>query len=96
MSPATRPSLETGLRGLKLPAIRREYAALADQGRAEAWSHEEYLAALDKAVRAAVSGKEKPQAALDAAAAQWRTITEKLGVAGQRTACERSDVRIEH
>ncbi len=57
---------------------------------------EEYLAALDKAVRAAVSGKEKPQAALDTAAVQWRAITEKYGVAAQRTACERSDVRIEH
>ncbi len=57
---------------------------------------QEYLAALDKAVRAAVSGKEKPEAALAAAAAQWRAITERLGVASQRTACERSDVRIEH
>jgi multiple sugar transport system substrate-binding protein len=57
---------------------------------------EEYLAALDKAVRAAVSGRQKPQAVLTAAAAEWRAITGKLGVTSQRTACERSDVRIEH
>jgi multiple sugar transport system substrate-binding protein len=46
----------------------------------------EYLAALDAAVRAAVKGEKPPADALAAAAAQWRTITEKLGTDAQRKA----------
>jgi multiple sugar transport system substrate-binding protein len=54
----------------------------------------EYLAALDKAVRTAVSGQAKPEEALKTAAAQWQTITQKHGIDAQRRACEHSDVRI--
>jgi multiple sugar transport system substrate-binding protein len=57
---------------------------------------DEYLGALDQAVRAAVRGQRKPQEALAAAASQWQTITQKYGVDAQCKACERSDVRIEH
>ena len=45
-----------------------------------------YLAALDEAVRQAVSGEKPPAEALEEAAGQWRAITEKLGVESQKTA----------
>ena len=50
----------------------------------------EYLAALDDAVPAAVSGKKTPQAALDEAAAQWQKITDRLGRDSQLEAYRRS------
>jgi ABC-type glycerol-3-phosphate transport system substrate-binding protein len=50
----------------------------------------EYLAALDEAVWSVVERGEPAQAALDAAARQWRKITERLGVESQRQAYERS------
>jgi multiple sugar transport system substrate-binding protein len=51
---------------------------------------ERYLAALDEAVRSAVSGKATSQAALDAAADEWRKITAELGLDKQRAAYRRS------
>jgi multiple sugar transport system substrate-binding protein len=50
----------------------------------------EYLAALDKAVEAAVNGDQPPREALVKAAAKWREITEKIGLAEQRRANARS------
>ncbi|MEX2121643.1 MAG: extracellular solute-binding protein [Pirellulales bacterium] len=49
-----------------------------------------YLAALDRAVRRRVQGEAASQAALDEAAAEWRKITEELGLAAQRSAYQRS------
>ncbi|MEX0713669.1 MAG: extracellular solute-binding protein [Pirellulales bacterium] len=49
-----------------------------------------YLAALDRAVRRCVQGESASQAALDEAAAEWRKITEELGLAGQRSAYQRN------
>lgn len=46
----------------------------------------QYLAALDAAVRRAVAGEKSPPDALAEAAAQWRRITEMLGVDAQRKA----------
>jgi DNA replication protein DnaC len=46
MSTVCAEVIASSLRALKLPGMRREYEALAQQGRAEAWSHEEYLRAL--------------------------------------------------
>lgn len=51
---------------------------------------EEYLSALDAAVRTAVTGEKTPQLALADAADQWRRITEKYGVEKQRKAYMRS------
>jgi multiple sugar transport system substrate-binding protein len=59
-------------------------AALRIPGRQEYW------AALDSAVRAAVRGEKTTADALTAAAAEWRTITEKLGVDSQRKAYRQS------
>ncbi len=50
----------------------------------------EYMAALDQAVRAAVSGEKTSQQALDAAAEQWKQITARYGVQKQRDAYRRS------
>jgi hypothetical protein len=51
---------------------------------------QQYLAALDQAVAAAVRGEKPPAAALQEAADQWREITKKLGVDRQRAAYLRS------
>ncbi|HZZ28437.1 MAG TPA: extracellular solute-binding protein [Pirellulales bacterium] len=50
----------------------------------------EYMAALDDAVRAAISGKKSPQQALNEAAEQWKKITAQYGVNKQREAYRRS------
>jgi len=50
----------------------------------------DYLAALDKAVAAAVRGEKAPAAALREAAGRWRAITKRLGVEKQRAAYLRS------
>jgi multiple sugar transport system substrate-binding protein len=50
----------------------------------------EYTAALNQAVRAAVSGEKTSQQALDAAAEQWKQITARYGVQKQRDAYRRS------
>jgi len=55
---------------------------------------DEYLAALDGAVRAAVSGQAEPADALRTAADKWKAITQRLGLDAQRRACEASDVRV--
>ena len=47
---------------------------------------DEYLAALDEAVQAAVRGRQKPDAALKAAAEKWREINRRLGVEQQKAA----------
>jgi multiple sugar transport system substrate-binding protein len=67
-------------------ALRHEQwvGALRLPGRAE------YLAALDDAVAAAVSGKKSPEAALSEAAAKWQEITKRLGVDRQRNAYRHS------
>lgn len=59
---------------------RQRLLALGMPGRPE------YLGALDEAVRAAVKKEKSPQEALDGVAAQWRQITEKLGVDEQKKA----------
>jgi multiple sugar transport system substrate-binding protein len=46
----------------------------------------QYMAALDAAVREAVRGDKSPAEALAAAAAEWKRITEELGVDAQRKA----------
>lgn len=51
---------------------------------------EEYLSALDDAVRSAVSGDQPAIEALIAAAGRWRKISERLGVERQKTALRRS------
>ena len=63
-------------------ALQREerLSALAIPGR------QEYLAALDAAVRAAVRKEKSPQEALNAAAEEWQQITERLGVDRQKGA----------
>ena len=50
----------------------------------------EYMAALDDAVHAAVSGKQSPQQALDATAEKWKSITSRLGQQQQLEAYRRS------
>ncbi len=51
---------------------------------------DEYLSALDDAVRSAVSGDQPAIEALIAAAGRWREISERLGVERQKTALRRS------
>lgn len=51
---------------------------------------ERYLAALDKAVHAALTGEKTPQATLEQAANQWRLITNEIGIDTQRDANWRS------
>jgi multiple sugar transport system substrate-binding protein len=55
---------------------------------------EQYLAALDAAVHAAVRGEKSPADALSAAATQWSKITAELGLDAQRSAY-RSSVGLE-
>lgn len=52
--------------------------------------HAQYLAALDNAVRKAVSGEATPEQALVRAAAAWRRITAQLGLEKQRDAYQHS------
>ena len=76
------------------PGMAAEYAALTDQAfRRERCllcpripGRREYLHALDKAVGAAVSGDQTPQAALTGAAAEWAEISERLGIENQVSA----------
>jgi ABC-type glycerol-3-phosphate transport system substrate-binding protein len=77
-----------------IPAkILSDYAdLLAKALRREQWlafrlpGREEYLAALDEAVRSAVQDQSSPAEALRQAAARWREITEKRGKEAQRKA----------
>lgn len=52
--------------------------------------HDEYMAALDDAVRSAVAGSASPAAALVEAAARWQKITDRIGRADQQAAYTRS------
>ena len=61
-------------------ARRQFLASLRLPGRAD------YLAALDRAVQAAVRGKQKPAEALNAAAIEWCQINKRLGVERQKAA----------
>ncbi len=47
---------------------------------------DQYVAALDDAVRKALAGAQTPAAALAEAAGQWQVITQKLGLAAQKKA----------
>ena len=51
---------------------------------------ERYLAALDEAVRVVLAGEATSQAALDAAADEWRMVTADLGLDDERAAYRRS------
>jgi multiple sugar transport system substrate-binding protein len=55
---------------------------------------EQYLAALDQAVREALRGEKQPAEALRAASAAWEAITDRLGRAQQLAAYRRSVVRL--
>jgi multiple sugar transport system substrate-binding protein len=75
------------------PAAAAKYADLTSKTfRDEQWlgcnipGREEYLAALDEAVRSVVRQGVSPADALEKAAASWREITEKRGVERQRSA----------
>ncbi len=72
------------------PVAAQQYAQLTAQTlRREQWlalripGREEYLAALDQAVMAAVRGDLTPADALAKAAKQWQEITDKMGVQQQ-------------
>ncbi len=76
-----------------LPPAAKQYGELVSTAlNRETWldlrlpGREEYLAALDQAVQAAVEGKSTPAAALSEAAEKWRKITEKLGKDRQKSA----------
>lgn len=80
------------------PAAAKQYAGVAAEAfSASNWlfvprlpGHEEYMAALDDAVRQAVEGKATPAAALADAAEQWQKITDRLGRTDQKHAYARS------
>ena len=80
------------------PAAAAQYASLTESTfRRPQWlsapripGRDEYLAALDHAVRQAVQAKQSPAAALQQAAAKWREITDRLGREHQRAAYLRS------
>lgn len=68
---------------LKRAASLQRYISLRLPGR------EEYLAALDEAVRAAIAGEKTPAEALAAASEQWKAITAARGIEAQRRALAR-------
>ncbi len=80
------------------PAAASQYAAIAETTlRRSQWlmalripGRDEYLAALDHAVRQAVQSKQSPEEALRQAAAKWRELTARLGRERQRSAYLRS------
>ncbi len=80
------------------PAAAAQYAALTEKTLTRSDylfalrvpARGEYLAALDKAVRAAVRGEATPAAALKNAAARWTEITRRLGLPQQRAAYRQS------
>jgi multiple sugar transport system substrate-binding protein len=47
---------------------------------------DQYMAALDAAVRSCLRGEAEPKEALENAAAQWKSVTERLGIEQQRAA----------
>ncbi len=80
------------------PAAASQYALLTENTfRRSQWlgapripGRDEYLAALDHAVRQAVQSRQSPAEALQHAAAKWREITDRLGREHQRAAYLRS------
>jgi ABC-type glycerol-3-phosphate transport system substrate-binding protein len=68
---------------LKSSASLQRYVSLRLPGR------EEYLAALDEAVHAAIAGEKPPAEALAAASEQWKAITATRGIEAQRRALAR-------
>jgi multiple sugar transport system substrate-binding protein len=76
----------------------QSYAEAAEQAFSRgAWmfspripGRDRYLAALDEAVRQALTKEASPQGALQAAAAKWQEITQELGEAKQRDAYQRN------
>ncbi len=84
-----------------MPKAAQEYAEVTQQtlGGQESISaivlpgRDEYLAALDQAVHAAVKGEAQPADALIQCASAWREITARLGVDRQRTAYSKSAIK---
>jgi len=67
-------------------AVRATHAAIDAVSLPRIPGQAEYMEALDRAVRSALSGEASPPAALRTAADRWREITEEHGVAQQRKA----------
>ena len=75
-------------------SLGRKYVQLLQQNLARGTAlsqlrlpgQDEYMMALDHAVRAAVRGDASPQQALDHAAQQWRAITNRRGIDVQHSA----------
>jgi multiple sugar transport system substrate-binding protein len=80
------------------PAAAAQYAVAAAQSFSRSsWlfaarlpGHEQYMAALDDAVRGAIANSVTPEAALAKAATRWQEITDRLGRAEQHAAYSRS------
>ncbi len=68
---------------LKSSASLQRYVSLRLPGR------EEYLAALDQAVQAAIAGEKSPAEVLAAASEKWKAITAARGIEAQRRALKR-------
>jgi multiple sugar transport system substrate-binding protein len=77
------------------PAAATEYAQVTQTTlrRRQQWlfvpripGRSEYMAALDRAVRAAVAGEKTPAEALQEAASRWKEITDRLRVESQKRA----------
>jgi len=80
------------------PAAAAEYAALVEETCLRQQhlmvlripGYQDYLGALDEAVRSAAAGRQSPLEALGQTADQWRKITARLGLERQRLAYRRS------
>jgi multiple sugar transport system substrate-binding protein len=88
---------EAWSRGLRAPEAKRYASAVAASLAAPEClivpriaGADRYLAALDGAVRQALTGQQTPEAALVKAADEWRGITAELGLDRQRDAYQRS------
>ncbi len=81
--------------GLDAKAARSYAEALAKSSQLESYvalrlpARDEYLAALDAAVQAALSGDQTPADALAAASAKWSEITKRVGIPAQQRALRR-------
>lgn len=71
-------------------AVQRSLTAAEFLGAPRLPGRLDYLAALDRAVRAAVAGEASSEDALRTAADEWRKLTEELGVERQRAAYRHS------
>ncbi|HEX7380042.1 MAG TPA: hypothetical protein VF278_23175, partial [Pirellulales bacterium] len=70
--------------------VERTLSAAESFGAPRIAGRDRYLAALDRAVRDAVTGKLASKAALERAGDEWRSITAELGLDRQRAAYRRS------